>query len=100
MISEHDLQLLQRSWQRSFASYKVNHSINDVLFEKLLEAYSEPQRKYHTLQHLVECIQKFELVSELVNFPREVEIALWFHDAVYDVKAYDNEALSAIWALG
>jgi predicted metal-dependent HD superfamily phosphohydrolase len=99
MISEPDLQLLQRSWLRSFTSYQPNnHSYNQALFENLLESYSEPQRKYHTLQHLVECIQKFELVIDLVNFPREVEVALWFHDAIYDVQGHDNEALSADWA--
>lgn len=99
MFSVHDLDLLKRSWQRSFASYEVNNrTFNEALFEKLLEAYSEPQRKYHTLQHLVECIQKFELVIKLVNSPRAIEVALWFHDAVYDVKGHDNEALSAKWA--
>lgn len=99
MISEHDLQLLQRSWQRSFASYMANSQIESKgLFQKLLDSYSEPQRQYHTLQHLVECIQKFELVIDLVNLPREIEVALWFHDAVYDVKGHDNEALSASWA--
>lgn len=103
MISEHDLQLLERSWQRSFASYSAkkstqNHFQSRALFEKLLESYSEQQRKYHTLQHLIECIQKFELVIDLVNSPREIEVALWFHDAVYDVQGHDNEALSAKWA--
>jgi len=99
MITEPDLQLLQCSWQRSFASYQTNnHSYNQALFEKLLESYSEPQRKYHTLQHLIECIQKFELVIDLVASPREIEVALWFHDAIYDVQGHDNEALSAKWA--
>jgi len=103
MISEHDLKLLQCSWQRSFASYGTNsptqhNSQSHPLFAKLLESYSEPQRKYHTLQHLIECIQKFELVIDVTNSPREVEVALWFHDAIYDVKGHDNEALSAMWA--
>ncbi len=64
MIAEHDLELLKRSWRRSFASYSSNqpaknHLQSDVLFEKLLESYSEPLRHYHTLQHLIECIHNF-----------------------------------------
>lgn len=103
MIAEHDLELLKRSWLRSFASYSANNSLknnddNDVLFEKLLKSYSEPQRYYHTLQHLIECIQKFELVMHQTNSPRVIEVALWFHDSIYDVKGHDNEALSAKWA--
>jgi len=103
MIAEHDLELLKRSWQRSFASYSMNIPLennidSDILFRKLLDSYSESQRFYHTLQHLVECIHKFELVMNQVDSPRAIEVALWFHDAVYDVKGHDNEALSAMWA--
>lgn len=99
MISDLDLAQLQHSWRRSFMAYETNdHSYSQTLFAKLLESYSEPQRKYHTLQHLVECIQKFELVMDLTEKSREVEIALWFHDAIYDVKGHENEYLSAIWA--
>lgn len=103
MIAEHDLELLKHSWARSFASFSANNCLDnnfdsDVLFRKLVDSYSESQRYYHTLQHLVECIHKFELVMNQVDSPRAIEVALWFHDAVYDVKGHDNEALSAMWA--
>lgn len=65
---------------------------------RLREAYAEPQRAYHTTQHLDECLAAFERVRHLARHPREVEAALWFHDAVYDVHRHDNEARSAEWA--
>jgi predicted metal-dependent HD superfamily phosphohydrolase len=65
----------------------------------LLAAYGEPQRKYHTLQHLRECLDLFALVEERATHPAEVALALWFHDAVYDVHQSDNEERSAAWAV-
>lgn len=66
--------------------------------QKLVSAYEEPQRKYHTIQHLSECLSLLERNLDLAVEPVEVEISLWFHDAIYNVKASDNEAKSADWA--
>ena len=68
------------------------------LHERLLAAWSEPQRHYHTLQHLAECLDLAEELRQEMAHPAEVVLALWFHDAVYDVRAHDNEARSAQWA--
>jgi predicted metal-dependent HD superfamily phosphohydrolase len=61
----------------------------------LLARYREPQRHYHTLQHLEECFAAFALLRGQAMRPGEIELALWFHDAVYDPARRDNEALSA-----
>ena len=68
------------------------------LHAALLAAWSEPQRHYHTLQHLAECLTLADELREEMAHPAEVVLALWFHDAVYDVRAHDNEARSAQWA--
>ena len=68
------------------------------LLERLLAAYAEPQRHYHGLQHLAECMAHFGRERAAAAHPAEVALALFFHDAVYDVHAHDNEARSADWA--
>jgi predicted metal-dependent HD superfamily phosphohydrolase len=64
----------------------------------LLVAYSEPHRRYHTLQHLCECMAALESVRAIAPHPAEIECALWFHDSIYDTKRSDNEQRSAEWA--
>jgi predicted metal-dependent HD superfamily phosphohydrolase len=68
---------------------------------RLLAAYSEPHRAYHTLQHLEECLQVFDeaKASGWMKRPDLIEVALWFHDAVYDPKGSENETLSARMAV-
>jgi predicted metal-dependent HD superfamily phosphohydrolase len=68
------------------------------LLEQLCGRYSEPHRAYHTLRHLEECFACFDPVRQLATQPSEVELALWFHSAVYDTRTNDSEARSAAWA--
>lgn len=88
---------LNASWQRVCSGLDAGHSTTD-LFAALVSRYCEPGRKYHTLQHLRECIATFSPVAHLASRPAEVEAALWFHDAVYELRASDNEEQSARWA--
>ena len=67
-------------------------------YEDLIARYSELHRHYHTLQHLDECFGQLAELQPLAEHLGEVELALWFHDAIYDVRRDDNEARSAEWA--
>jgi len=69
------------------------------LCEQLLRAWEEPQRHYHTLQHLSECLALFDTLRAHAEQSADIELALWFHDAIYDVQGHDNEARSAHWAV-
>jgi predicted metal-dependent HD superfamily phosphohydrolase len=68
------------------------------LLPRLLARYAEPHRFYHTLQHLEECFTVLAGAAHLAEHLAEVELALWFHDAIYDPRAHDNEERSARWA--
>ena len=88
---------LHHSWERAWKGVGGRGDGNSV-FRLLVAQYAEPHRKYHSQQHLAECLAAFETVRDLPPHPPEVEAALWFHDAIYDVKRHDNEERSANWA--
>lgn len=87
------LLILKDQFQRSFAAAGL--ATPQGIFEALAERYSEPQRTYHTLRHVAECLGHLKAVR---NAPPAAAIALWFHDAIYDPKRKDNEERSAAWA--
>lgn len=64
---------------------------------QLLACYGEPGRSYHSVQHLGECMQMLEPLRALAEHAAEIELALWFHDAIYDTRRKDNEERSAQW---
>ncbi|MGR0303912.1 HD domain-containing protein [Acinetobacter beijerinckii] len=87
------LSTLEKSW---FELHQYYHfSEPQKVFNKLIAAYSEKQRAYHTLQHLYECLVLVETIRADLNDEHAVVLALWFHDAVYDPQAKDNELKSA-----
>lgn len=69
------------------------------LHAQIIVRYCESHRSYHTLQHLEDCLNHLANVRSLTPNPAEIEIALWFHDAVYDPHQHDNEEQSARWAV-
>lgn len=88
--------LLDR-WQAVWRELGASRA-DEELYARLVESYSEPHRRYHTLQHLQECFAHLDLARSIAQHASEVELALWFHDAIYDTSRRDNEERSAEWA--
>ena len=72
--------------------------IDDVLKEELVARYREAGRQYHSLSHIQALLGLARHYASLLSDPEAVEAAIWFHDAVYDTHAKDNEAQSAALA--
>ena len=87
----------EQNWQRTWQDLGLPQT-DLALLHTLLERYAEPHRKYHTQQHLEACLKHFDAVRHVATHPAEIELALWFHDAVYEIRGAHNEAQSADWA--
>lgn len=61
----------------------------------LLKRYAESERLYHTIDHIEHCLSQFDRVRDECSQADAVELAIWFHDAIYNFPAYENEKLSA-----
>jgi predicted metal-dependent HD superfamily phosphohydrolase len=91
-------ELLQQLWLRHARGIGMGQP-SVPLLSWLVTAWAEPQRHYHSLRHLQECLQALERWGKDTAARHEVGIALWFHDAVYDPRRDDNEERSARWAV-
>lgn len=72
--------------------------IDDGLQGTLLAHYDQPHRHYHARAHLAACLRHLGDLRGFADHPGAIELALWFHDAIYEIGATDNEVRSADWA--
>lgn len=89
-------------WQRWLAAAGETTAAG----QRLLDAYNAPDRAYHNLVHLADVLAKLDWARNALMaagdlapgdhqrlFDR-IELALFYHDIVYDPTAKDNEARS------
>src|SRR5437763_566250 len=95
MLPPERLELLRHGWTRLLEDYGVGRAAGSPVFELLAAAYSAPERHYHNLEHLEEVFRVAARLGTLTDDPGPLQLAIWFHDAVYDARAGDNEARSA-----
>ncbi len=77
-----------RRWERDFPG-------RSALGQELVRRYGSVSRSYHDARHLLEVLDAVDAMTEEAEDVEAVRLAAWFHDAVYDVRAPDNEERSA-----
>ena len=88
---------LSARWHRLTAPFVPDAARREAEFQRLAAAYQAPTRHYHTLHHLANLLFRLDTVA--LQDRAVVELAVWFHDAVYNALKPDNEARSAAEAL-
>ncbi|GAA2239482.1 MULTISPECIES: HD domain-containing protein [Streptomyces] len=63
--------------------------------DNLLARWQEPQRRYHTVEHLTAVLDRVDELRKYARDPDVVRLAAWFHDAVYLPDRSENEERSA-----
>jgi predicted metal-dependent HD superfamily phosphohydrolase len=69
-------------------------------WSRIVEHYNERHRYYHNWQHLRECYDvfcKWKSEISVVADPREVLLAIIYHDVIYEIGPSNNEEQSALY---
>ena len=85
----------QDYWALTAKQLSLDDDTTQKFHAMLYDAYSEVQRHYHSIQHIVECLEHFHQIKTYLDDTLSVELAIWFHDVIYNPQAHDNEQQSA-----
>ena len=88
---------LSARWHRLTAPFVPDAVRREAEFQRLAAAYQASTRHYPTLQHIENLLRRLDAVE--LQDRTVVELAVWFHDVVYQALKSDNEARSAAEAL-
>lgn len=93
---------LKSQWQSLLYSVQPNQLenrrlINRVLLE-LVNNYSSDTRFYHGLDHIKFMLEAIAPWQNQANNYSAIQLAVWFHDVIYNPNAKDNEEKSAEYA--
>lgn len=80
-------------WIALMDNFGIDENIDT--YNMLLNSYNEKHRYYHSLTHIEATLRHLDNVVFLATHPAEIEIALWFHDAIYSPYSKSNELDSA-----
>ena len=85
-------------WGRLVGRMGIDAAAARPVLDELVRAYGDPARHYHTLGHITELLGLLDRNGRQIADPDAVEMAIFFHDAVYEPTRSDNEAASAALA--
>ncbi|MEV8400679.1 HD domain-containing protein [Streptomyces niveus] len=91
---------LRGRWLRTLTAVRKEETPDALPYaDELLTRWDEPQRRYHTADHLLAVLEHIDTLAPHATDPEAVRLAAWFHDAVYRPDRSENEERSAVLAV-
>lgn len=84
------MQDLQAAWTELISRHTTDPGASGV-GQRLLDAWAQPHRTYHSVAHLRDVLGRVEELVAHAEDPDAVRLAAWYHDAVYAGRPDDEE---------
>ena len=84
---------LESEWRKDAARFSASDAAQ--IFSDLIARHNEPQRHYHGVRHLSALLDLLARHAPQIPPGSPGRLAIWWHDAIYDPTAKDNEEQSA-----
>jgi predicted metal-dependent HD superfamily phosphohydrolase len=97
-LAEDDVAEMSRRWLKLVAKLRVDEEVAREIFADLVSQYNSDDRYYHVLTHVGELLDTADEMRDLAQDYTSIQLAIWFHDVVYDPRGQNNEVKSAEYA--
>lgn len=88
---------MPKALQTRFQNFADQNAIHDwhPIWSAISTLYTQPDRHYHNIHHIADLLTKLDAWPNPCPERNTIELAIWFHDIIYDPKRADNEESSA-----
>lgn len=94
-LLEEQANWLKTSWEKLALKLALSDATTQALFTKITTHYKEKHRAYHNLIHIYNMLQLAEQLKNEIAQYNLFQLAIWYHDIIYNALRKNNERKSA-----
>lgn len=87
---------LNSIWHHTTLKYTNDVDLIEDILNSIIQSYAEKHRYHHTLNHIETMLEFSREYNQKLKFNDEIELAILYHDIIYDPEKPDNEKESAL----
>lgn len=78
-------------------SARLDIARTNSVWAEIEQRHGEFHRHYHTLAHIAHCLTQIDTLDPTTPHRDAIELAIWFHDVIFEIGAKDNEDRSRLF---